>query len=46
VIFFASANRDEAVFDDPHRFNLSRQPSNHYGFGRHGVHYCHTVAKA
>ncbi len=48
VIFFASADRDEAVFTDPHRFDLSRRPNPHYAFGGGGVHYClgHSVARA
>jgi cytochrome P450 len=40
VIFYASANRDERVFDDPHRFDLARPPKAHYGFGGGGVHFC------
>lgn len=35
----ASANRDEAVFDDPERLDLLRQEANHIGFG-HGPHHC------
>ncbi|MFF8267521.1 cytochrome P450 [Streptomyces sp. NPDC016562] len=34
-----SANNDEAVFDEPRRFNVSRSPNKHLSFG-HGPHYC------
>ena len=34
-----SANRDELVFDDPFRFDVSRYPNPHVGFGL-GSHYC------
>ncbi len=34
-----SANRDDAVFDHPFRFDIGRDPNPHLGFG-HGVHYC------
>jgi cytochrome P450 len=40
VMFYSSANRDEAVFDDPTRFNLSRTPNPHVGFGGGGPHFC------
>jgi nocardicin N-oxygenase len=40
VISITSANRDETVFPDPDRLDLSRQPSaSHLSFG-HGMHYC------
>jgi len=35
----ASANRDESVFDDPDRLNLTRDPNRHLSFGL-GIHYC------
>ena len=40
VLYYASANRDEDVFDDPHRFDVGRTPNDHLTFGGGGVHYC------
>jgi cholest-4-en-3-one 26-monooxygenase len=39
-IFYASANHDEDVFTDPHRFDITRSPNPHLSFGGHGAHYC------
>jgi cytochrome P450 len=39
VMFYASANRDEAVFDEPFRFRVDREPNRHLGFGI-GEHFC------
>jgi len=39
-LFYCSANRDEAVFDEPHGFDLSRSPNPHMGFGGGGPHFC------
>ncbi|MFF0525854.1 cytochrome P450 [Actinomadura nitritigenes] len=36
---FASANRDPAVFADPDRLDLARDPNPHITFGL-GIHYC------
>jgi cytochrome P450 len=40
AMFYASGNWDDAVFDDPDRFDLSRDPNPHVGFGGGGQHYC------
>ncbi|MCB0953510.1 MAG: cytochrome P450, partial [Microthrixaceae bacterium] len=40
VIYYASANRDEDVFEDPHTFDVGRTPNDHVTFGGGGVHYC------
>lgn len=39
VIWEGSANRDESVFADSMRFDVSRDPNPHIGFGQ-GLHYC------
>lgn len=39
-LFYCSANRDEAVFDEPGQFNLQRSPNPHLGFGGGGPHFC------
>jgi len=40
VLFYYSANRDEAVFTDPERFDITRAPNPHVGFGGPGPHFC------
>ncbi|MFN7148563.1 MAG: cytochrome P450 [Microthrixaceae bacterium] len=40
VMYYASANRDEDVFDSPHTFDIARTPNDHVTFGGGGVHYC------
>ena len=37
---YRSANFDEEVFEDPHTFNILRDPNPHVGFGGTGAHYC------
>jgi cholest-4-en-3-one 26-monooxygenase len=39
-IFYASANHDEAVFENPNDFDIMRDPNPHLSFGGHGAHYC------
>ena len=38
-MLFASANRDELVFENPNSFNISREFKDHLGFG-YGIHSC------
>lgn len=40
VMFYASGNRDEQQFPDPHRFDVTRFPNHHVGFGGGGPHFC------
>ncbi|MBT7614267.1 MAG: cytochrome P450 [Rhodospirillaceae bacterium] len=40
VFWYNSANRDEAVFADPDRFDIRRTPNDHVGYGGGGVHHC------
>jgi cytochrome P450 len=39
MLCYASANRDEEVFDDPFGFRIDRDPNRHLGFGI-GEHFC------
>ena len=39
-LFYASANFDEDVFEDPFTFDITRDPNPHLSFGGHGAHYC------
>jgi cholest-4-en-3-one 26-monooxygenase len=39
-LFYRSANFDDDVFDSPERFDITRSPNPHLGFGGTGAHYC------
>ena len=39
MMLYASANRDEDVFDEPFKFIADRRPNRHVAFG-HGAHHC------
>ena len=40
VMFYLSGNRDETAIEDPYRFDVTRDPNYHLGFGGGGPHYC------
>jgi methyl-branched lipid omega-hydroxylase len=40
VLFYNSANRDERAFPDPYKFDVTRTPNEHVGFGAGGPHFC------
>ncbi|MEU9193924.1 cytochrome P450 [Streptomyces hundungensis] len=39
-IFYSSANNDPEVFEEPDRFDITRDPNPHLGFGGGGPHFC------
>jgi cytochrome P450 len=39
ALWIPSANREEAIFDDPYRFDIERTPNEHVAFGK-GEHFC------
>ena len=40
LLWYISGNRDESVFEDPHRFDVRRDPNLHQAFGGGGRHFC------
>ena len=40
MLFYASANRDEDVFENPDSFDITRDPNPHVTFGGFGPHQC------
>lgn len=40
VVWFASGNRDERVFTDPYRLDVTRARVDHVTFGKGGPHFC------
>lgn len=40
VVWFAAANRDPDHYADPHRFDVTRNPTDQLTFGRGGPHHC------
>jgi cholest-4-en-3-one 26-monooxygenase len=40
VMWYCSASRDEAVYEDPQRFDITRTEHDHCAFGGGGRHFC------
>jgi cholest-4-en-3-one 26-monooxygenase len=40
TIWYSPANRDGSVFEDPYRFDVTRDPNLHVAFGGGGPHFC------
>jgi cytochrome P450 family 142 subfamily A polypeptide 1 len=40
MLLYPSGNRDENVFEDAYRFDVSRDPNPHLAFGGYGAHFC------
>jgi len=45
VLWYASSNRDETLYEDPGRFDVRRNPE-HQAFGAGGRHFCLGTALA
>ena len=39
-MYYAAANFDPEVFENPYTFDIKRDPNPHVGFGGTGAHYC------
>jgi cytochrome P450 len=39
-LLYPLAHRNEAVFEDPFRFDVTRDPNYHVAFGGRGAHFC------
>jgi cytochrome P450 len=40
ALWYVAGNRDPGAFEDPHRFDVRRDPNPHQGFGGGGRHFC------
>jgi cholest-4-en-3-one 26-monooxygenase len=45
ILWYPSSNRDESVYEDPDRFDVTRNPE-HQAFGAGGRHFCLGTALA
>ena len=46
LLLYPSGNRDERVFEDPFRFDVTREPNDHLAFGGSGTHFCRGASLA
>ena len=46
VMWYVSSNRDESLFSEPDRFDITREPNDHQAFGAGGRHFCLGAALA
>jgi cholest-4-en-3-one 26-monooxygenase len=40
ALWYIAANRDDEVFDNPHRFDITRDTTHYVAFGGGGPHFC------